>query len=142
MVICCIAGLSFLIFRNSFSNEFAFDDYLGIVNNADILPQNPYENIWRNDLWGKSLLKIDSHRSFRPFLTSVFRICTYYFGREPFPMRVVSIIAHCISSYLVFLLAMLITKNRYVKALYLKIFRFFFNSIFNFNFFFLKHCFV
>ena len=54
---------NFGIYYNSLYNGFAFDDYLGIVNNPDINAQAvPFHDIFRHDLWGKHLLKIDSNR--------------------------------------------------------------------------------
>jgi hypothetical protein len=103
-VLLVLFSVNFSIYYNSFQNEFAFDDYLGIqlmflscyistqllttgcasfvteflpvgiVNNSDVQPDSPFADIWRHDLWGKSLLKIDSHRSYRPLTTILFKV--------------------------------------------------------------------
>jgi hypothetical protein len=106
---------NFFIYYNSLKNGFAFDDYLGIVNNPDVTPNVPFHDILRHDLWGKHLLKIDSHRSFRPLLTILFKLFCHTFGIEPFPLRVFSIFTHFLASFLVYILGMTLTANREVS---------------------------
>lgn len=103
---------NYCIYLNSLKNEFAFDDYLGIVTNRDMTPQVPFQDILRHDLWGKHLLKIDSHRSFRPLLTLIFKLFCHTFGIEPFPIRVFSIFAHSVASFLVYVLGNSLTNNK------------------------------
>ena len=58
-----LVAFNFGIYANSLYNGFAFDDYLGIVNNADVDHLKvPFEDLFRHDLWGKPLLNMDSHR--------------------------------------------------------------------------------
>jgi len=89
------------VFDPSFKCDFTFDDHLAVVNNADVdttryfystliflllflLPSHPLppkqtnrtaaKVLWQNDIWGKDLRKIDSHKSWRPLLIFSFRL--------------------------------------------------------------------
>jgi len=53
--------VTFLVYWNTFSNDFAFDDWLGIVNNKDVKADVPFIDLWRHDIWGKHLLEIGKH---------------------------------------------------------------------------------
>ena len=81
--------LNFGIYFNSLSNDFAFDDFLGIVHNADVNSQKiPFQDIFRHDLWGKSLLNVDSHR---------WQMCILPFDTLPIQRKALSLSPYLLS---------------------------------------------
>lgn len=108
VLICIVCGVAYW---NSLENSFCFDDHLAIVNNGDVSLSTPWKNIWSNDIWGKNLLAVDSHRSFRPLLILNFRYLTYFFGMSPWHFRSFSIFIHGIVSNLVYILTMKLSRN-------------------------------
>jgi len=100
-------------YYNSLTNDFAFDDYLAIVNNPDVGGSSSSSNnattatawatLWRNDIWGKHLLEVDSHRSYRPLLATLFKAIVHGCGGglRPGTFRAVSIALHCAATWAV-----------------------------------------
>jgi Domain of unknown function (DUF1736) len=113
VVLLCIGN-----YHNSLKNEFAFDDYLAIVNNRDVMygsngtdHVSAYTKLWKNDIWGKDMKAIDSHRSYRPLLVTVFKLIVQLYGLNPWIFRAVSIFLHSAASISVFFLSTLIFKS-------------------------------
>lgn len=113
LVLLCVGN-----YYNSLTNEFAFDDYLAIVNNADVLDRTgkvdiilQYGGLWHNDLWGKDLQADDSHRSYRPLLTTLFKLITQLCGLNASIFRMVSIFFHCTATLSVWTLTSAIFGN-------------------------------
>jgi protein O-mannosyl-transferase len=90
------------LFSNCMVNDWAFDDYLAIYNNKDVAENANYVDLWRHDIWGKSLLAHDSHRSFRPLLVVVFKLLRHFFGLEHWAFLVASVSAHYVVCVLLF----------------------------------------
>ena len=116
LVLLCIGNYS-----NSLRNEFAFDDYLAIVNNADVLDRtgqvdiiSQYTRLWYNDLWGKDLQALDSHRSYRPLLITLFKFIVQLFGLNASIFRIVSIFFHCTATLSIFIMTSVIFGNDYL----------------------------
>lgn len=75
MVAVAIAAYARWLFDPSLECGFTFDDHLGVVNNADVdTSKTTAAQTWQNDIWGKDLRKIDSHKSWRPLLIFSFRL--------------------------------------------------------------------
>ena len=113
LIIVCIG-----IYYNSLTNEFAFDDYLAIVNNKDVQYGSTgpdhfsnYSVLWRDDIWGKDLQAIDSHRSYRPLLTTIFKFIVQLYGLNATIFRIVSISFHCCATISVYYLSRLTFRN-------------------------------
>ena len=113
VVLLCIGN-----YHNSLRNEFAFDDYLAIVNNRDVMygsngtdHVSEYAKLWKNDIWGKDMKAVDSHRSYRPLLVTVFKLIVQLYGLNPWIFRAVSIFLHSVASIGVFYLSTLIFKS-------------------------------
>ncbi|XP_044073262.1 protein O-mannosyl-transferase TMTC4 isoform X3 [Siniperca chuatsi] len=68
-----VALVALLCFINSYDGEFVFDDSEAIVNNKDLKPTTPLNNIWSNDFWGSNLSSNSSHKSYRPLTVLTFR---------------------------------------------------------------------
>jgi hypothetical protein len=98
--------ITWTTYQNALRNSFAFDDHLAITNNADVKDPAGH-NIWTNDIWGKELSAVDSHKSYRPLLMVLFRSLWSISSEAQF-FRQVSVAAHYVVSYLSFELGLLI----------------------------------
>ncbi|KAG7467091.1 hypothetical protein MATL_G00149650 [Megalops atlanticus] len=90
-----------LCFMNSYDGEFVFDDSEAIINNKDLKPETPLNNIWRNDFWGSNLSSNTSHKSYRPLTVLTFRL-NYLLagGLHPVGFHVLNIALHSAISVL------------------------------------------
>ncbi|XP_028847347.1 protein O-mannosyl-transferase TMTC4 isoform X4 [Denticeps clupeoides] len=93
--------LALVCFINSYDGEFVFDDSEAIVNNKDLHPSSPLNNIWTNDFWGSNLSSNSSHKSYRPLTVLTFRM-NYLLagGLHPVGFHVLNIALHCVISAL------------------------------------------
>ena len=64
---------------------FVFDDHLAITNNPDVQAGASLVALMHNDFWGKTLVKEDSHKSYRPLTILSFRLHTWWTNRPPDP---------------------------------------------------------
>lgn len=86
---------------NSLNGDFVFDDSEALLNNKDVLPETPIQNIFFNDYWGTSLTNNHSHKSYRPLTILSFRINYVVFGGlNPWGFHLTNIILHVIVSAL------------------------------------------
>lgn len=94
-----VALVALLCFINSYDGEFVFDDSEAIVNNKDLRPNTPLNNIWSNDFWGSNLSSNSSHKSYRPLTVLTFRL-SYLLagGLHPVGFHVPNIILHAVIS--------------------------------------------
>lgn len=113
LVLLCIGS-----YHNSLRNEFAFDDYLAIVNNVDVMygsngtnHLSEYAKLWSKDIWGKDMTAHDSHRSYRPLLVTVFKLIVHNSGLNPRIFRMASISFHSGATVSVFYLSSMIFGN-------------------------------
>ncbi|XP_069388464.1 protein O-mannosyl-transferase TMTC4 isoform X2 [Paralichthys olivaceus] len=105
-----VALLALLCFINSYDGEFVFDDSEAIVNNKDLKPTTPLNNIWSNDFWGSNLSSNSSHKSYRPLTVLTFRL-NYLLagGLHPVGFHVLNIVLHAaISALMIDVFAILI----------------------------------
>ncbi|XP_055360762.1 protein O-mannosyl-transferase TMTC4 isoform X2 [Betta splendens] len=96
-----VALVALLCFINSYDGEFVFDDSEAIVNNKDLKPTTPLNNIWSNDFWGSNLSSNSSHKSYRPLTVLTFRL-NYLVagGLHPVGFHVLNIVLHAVISAL------------------------------------------
>ncbi|XP_005733994.1 protein O-mannosyl-transferase TMTC4 [Pundamilia nyererei] len=96
-----VALVALLCFINSYDGDFVFDDSEAIVNNKDLRPATPLNNIWSNDFWGTNLSSNSSHKSYRPLTVLTFRL-NYLVagGLHPVGFHVLNIILHAVISAL------------------------------------------
>ncbi|XP_062313500.1 protein O-mannosyl-transferase TMTC4 isoform X1 [Osmerus eperlanus] len=96
-----VALLALLCFLNSYDGDFVFDDSEAIINNKDLNPDTPLNNIWRNDFWGSNLSSNSSHKSYRPLTVLTFRL-NYLVagGLHPVGFHVLNIVLHAVISAL------------------------------------------
>jgi protein O-mannosyl-transferase len=93
-----------LTFVGTFSHEFVYDDSVVIVDNADLRPETPLGQIFKNDYWGNPMWR--SHtKSFRPLTVLTFRL-NYLLGQlSPFGYHVGNVLLHGLVCVLVLLYA-------------------------------------
>jgi hypothetical protein len=111
--------LCFGCYRNSLANDFTFDDLSAIVNNPDVKFNSEgtdhfFANakLWTNDIWGKDMRALDSHRSYRPLLVILFKLIAQRSGGlDPGSFRTISILFHCVSTISVYALSSMVFKN-------------------------------
>ncbi|XP_046903092.1 protein O-mannosyl-transferase TMTC4 isoform X2 [Hypomesus transpacificus] len=96
-----VALLALLCFINSYDGDFVFDDSEAIINNKDLNPDTPLNNIWINDFWGSNLSSNSSHKSYRPLTVLTFRL-NYLVagGLHPVGFHVLNIVLHAVISAL------------------------------------------
>ncbi|KAM4608747.1 protein O-mannosyl-transferase TMTC4 isoform 2-T3 [Polymixia lowei] len=105
-----VALVALLCFINSYDGDFVFDDSEAIINNKDLKPATPLNNIWNNDFWGSNLSSNSSHKSYRPLTVLTFRL-NYLLagGLHPVGFHVLNIILHAgISALMIDMFAILI----------------------------------
>lgn len=107
-----LSAVAVLTYYNALPNDFAFDDNLAIVNNKDVQGVHA-GGLWRNDIWGKDLQAIDSHRSYRPLLIICFRLIRQHApeGHSAWAFRIVSVGAHSVASFFVYLLSRQLSRS-------------------------------
>jgi hypothetical protein len=113
-----LLAVVYLCFENGVHNEFTFDDHLAIEGNFDTDPSQRYGDIWLHDIWGKDLVEVDSHKSYRPLLMTVFRlisIATWNLSatEKAFYFRIVSISAHFVASCWVYALGRVVFEGEH-----------------------------
>ena len=63
-----------LAYRNTYHNQFAYDDMFAIVNNADADHSSEFSNLLYNDFWGQDITSESSHKSYRPISVLSFKL--------------------------------------------------------------------
>jgi hypothetical protein len=110
-----ISFICIITYYNSIDNGFTFDDHNAIEQNGDTNLSNGYANIWMHDIWGRHLTSIESHKSYRPLLVTVYRMLIYYYGVNAKVFRIFSILSHIIATMCIYYLTCLISDNLIVS---------------------------
>ncbi|XP_063053836.1 protein O-mannosyl-transferase TMTC3 [Engraulis encrasicolus] len=69
-----LTGLVMVCYWNSWFCGFVFDDVSAILDNKDLRPSTPLQNLFRNDFWGTPMSEERSHKSYRPLTVLTFRL--------------------------------------------------------------------
>ncbi len=102
--------LSLVIYYNSLSNGFVYDDYATIIENKHIA--NPLQSL--PSLFSRSYFNIASgEASYRPVATFSYYLIYAAGQLDPFWYHLFSVLLHAVNVVLVYLLAHAIVKNRY-----------------------------
>lgn len=88
--------ISFVVYSNSLSCGFAFDDISAIRDNKDIRPSTPILQIFANDFWGTPIRKEHSHKSYRPLTVLTFRLNYLFDELNPYGYHLVNVLIHSI----------------------------------------------
>ncbi|XP_041352924.1 protein O-mannosyl-transferase TMTC4-like [Gigantopelta aegis] len=97
-IVFCLAVACFV---NSYDGDFVFDDSEAILNNKDLLPETPVEQIFTHDFWGRKLDSKTSHKSYRPLTVLTYRWNYAWAGDlKPSCFHIVNIALHGVVSVL------------------------------------------
>lgn len=80
--------------------QFVMDDDVAVVRNADLRPDTPWAQLWRNDFWGTPVHTEESHKSYRPLTVATFRLNYVLGGLDPFGYHLLNVILHGLCTYL------------------------------------------
>ncbi|OQR71624.1 transmembrane and TPR repeat-containing protein 4-like [Tropilaelaps mercedesae] len=87
---------------NCLQGEFVFDDSEAVVNNPDVVASESSGDQWsdwsdllRDDFWGTPLHKESSHGSFRPIITTIFRLMWQAGLVQASWFRLLNLVIHC-----------------------------------------------
>ena len=83
-----------VVYWNSLSCQFVFDDITAVVENRDLRPHVPFRNLWANDFWGTPLIKEQSHKSYRPLTVLSFRLNYLWSELDPLGYHLVNLVLH------------------------------------------------
>lgn len=100
-----IIGVTFLVFYNSLSNDFVFDDESVIVNNASIRELSSIPKYFTAD---EGFHKVIG-RYYRPVVSSTFAIDYYFWGMDPYGFHLTNLIIHVIACLLLFKILLLLS---------------------------------
>ncbi|XP_076274421.1 transmembrane O-mannosyltransferase targeting cadherins 2 isoform X2 [Rhynchophorus ferrugineus] len=110
-IVCCT--MAFLLYCNTLSSEFVYDDRRAILTNPDLLPKTPWTRLWQNDFWGTPMSDSGSHGSYRPLSVLSFRLNYLIGGFNPWGYHFVNVLLHCSATYLLILVARrVLPRNR------------------------------
>ena len=98
------AALGAILYINTLSCGFAFDDKAVIVDNQDLRPNVSWANVFLNDFWGTPMSSPDSHKSYRPLTMATFRLNYMLHELEPLGYHLVNVLLHSAVVYLYVLL--------------------------------------
>ena len=101
-LVCAVMGG--VLYLNSLSCGFAFDDKAVILDNQDIRPNVSWTNILMNDFWGTPMSSPDSHKSYRPLTMATFRLNYMLHELQPLGYHLVNVLLHSAVCYLYVLL--------------------------------------
>ncbi|XP_034032961.1 protein O-mannosyl-transferase TMTC2 [Thalassophryne amazonica] len=87
-------AVALVLYVNTLSADFCYDDSRAIKTNPDLLPETPWVNIFYDDFWGTLLTHSGSHKSYRPLCTLSFRLNRAMGGLEPWGYHLVNVIFH------------------------------------------------
>ncbi|XP_048869728.1 protein O-mannosyl-transferase TMTC2-like [Brienomyrus brachyistius] len=88
------SAVALLLYLNTLSADFCYDDSRVIKTNQDLLPETPWTNIFYDDFWGTLLTHSGSHKSYRPLCTLSFRLNHALGGLDPWGYHLVNVVLH------------------------------------------------
>ncbi|XP_053676726.1 protein O-mannosyl-transferase TMTC2 [Anopheles nili] len=101
---CCT--LAFVLYINTLSAGFVYDDRRAILGNPDVPGAAAgWAQLLQNDFWGTPLVDSGSHGSYRPLCVASFRLNYLLDGFKPFGYHLVNVLLHSLATGLVVKLA-------------------------------------
>ncbi|XP_052895979.1 protein O-mannosyl-transferase TMTC2 [Anopheles moucheti] len=100
---CCT--LAFVLYINTLSAGFVYDDRRAILGNPDVLGSGSWSQMLQNDFWGTPLVDSGSHGSYRPLCVASFKLNYLVDGFKPFGYHLVNVLLHSLATGLVVKLA-------------------------------------
>ncbi|KAL5968691.1 Protein O-mannosyl-transferase TMTC3 [Taenia solium] len=93
--------LTLLIYSNSLSCGFVFDDASAVVDNQDLRPYiQPWWVLFFNDFWGTPMVQESSHKSYRPLTILTYRWNFALAGLKAWTYHLVNVLLHTCVVYL------------------------------------------
>ncbi len=93
-------GAALIVYLNTLSCGFCYDDKAAILQNKDLLPGSSWSDLLWNDFWGTPLHLNASHKSYRPLCVATFRLNYLLAELEPMGYHLVNILLHGVVCYL------------------------------------------
>ncbi len=93
-------GAAVIVYLNTLSCGFCYDDKAAILQNKDLLPGSSWSDLLWNDFWGTPLHLKASHKSYRPLCVATFRLNYLLAELEPMGYHLVNILLHGVVCYL------------------------------------------
>lgn len=106
-----ILVLCALCFGDSLHGSYVFDDTVAIVKNIDITHNTPLKDIFSHDFWGFNLTSPQSHKSYRPLTSLMFRFEYQNLNFRSRGMKYMNLLLHFMNSSLIFQLIKRLTGN-------------------------------
>ena len=89
--------------HHALHGKLVYDDKATIQFNQIVQGMAPISDVFYYDYWGKDLLASnESHKSFRPVTTLSFRLDNFIGGGSTYPFHVTNVIAHAVTSCLLY----------------------------------------
>ncbi|XP_017573187.1 protein O-mannosyl-transferase TMTC3 [Pygocentrus nattereri] len=92
--ICLLAALVVGCYWNSLLCGFVFDDVSAILDNKDLRPSTPLQNLFLNDFWGTPMSEERSHKSYRPLTVLTFRLNYLLSELSPASYHLLNVLLH------------------------------------------------
>ncbi|KAL5106587.1 Protein O-mannosyl-transferase TMTC3 [Taenia crassiceps] len=93
--------LAILIYSNSLSCGFVFDDASAVVDNQDLRSHiQPWWILFLNDFWGTPMAEESSHKSYRPLTVLTYRWNFALAGLKAWTYHLVNVLLHAFVVYL------------------------------------------
>ncbi len=94
------AAIGILLYLNTLSDGFCFDDLSAVRQNQDLLPSSPWTNLLWDDFWGTAMHIEGSHKSYRPLCVATFKLNYLVHGLAPMGYHLVNVLLHGVVCYL------------------------------------------
>uniref|UniRef100_A0A8C5WTF6 Protein O-mannosyl-transferase TMTC3 n=1 Tax=Laticauda laticaudata TaxID=8630 RepID=A0A8C5WTF6_LATLA len=91
-----IFGVVAACYWNSLFCGFVFDDVSAILDNKDLHPSTPINNLFLNDFWGTPMSEERSHKSYRPLTVFTFRLNYLFSELNAISYHFLNVIFHAI----------------------------------------------
>jgi protein O-mannosyl-transferase len=105
-----VLGLSFLVYANTTSFEFVYDDWLQITRNPQLESWKNIPGFFLGDVWGFAE-HITAGSYYRPVFTLWLFLNYKAFGTNPHWWHLITVLLHVLATYLVYLLGRRLLKS-------------------------------
>jgi tetratricopeptide (TPR) repeat protein len=110
-----LALVAFLAFARTIPYTFVFDDDFQVLRNPWIRHWSSVREVFTSSVWRFLNPRITSNY-YRPFHMILYMVCYTLSGLKPHGYHVVNILLHCITTVLVALFGLRLTRDKYVSA--------------------------
>ncbi|WP_231372071.1 MULTISPECIES: tetratricopeptide repeat protein [unclassified Thioalkalivibrio] len=105
LLVALLTGIA-LVYMPGTTGGYVFDDMHNIVDNAALEMSE-----FTSDEFARAAYSSDAGRLNRPIAMGTFALERYFFGLDPFPMKITNVVIHLINTLLVFALALLVARR-------------------------------